>query len=141
MQIIKFLGSLAFALALIAGLALILGTSTVLESVHGTPFAQENFYQAHWFDLFLGLVWLNIFCATLTRWPFKKKHIGFVITHIGILTLLLGSLGTRIWAQEGQMTLFEAQAKDRMLESGFSLKVSPPGGAEDRKSTRLNSSH
>jgi len=130
MRLIKFLGSLGFALALIAGLAIILSISTVLESIHGTPFVQDNFYQAHWFDFFLGLVWVNIFCATLTRWPFKKKHVGFVITHIGILTLLLGSLGTRVWGREGQMTLFEAEAKNRMLQTGFSLHASLPDGQE-----------
>ena len=69
MKIIKRLGSLNFALSLIAGLVVLLSVSTILESVHGTPFAQENFYQAHWFDFFLGLVWVNIFCATLTRRP------------------------------------------------------------------------
>ena len=130
MQIIKFLGSLAFALSLISGLVIILSVSTVLESVHGTPFAQENFYQAHWFDFFLALVWVNIFCATLTRWPFKKKHVGFVITHIGILTLLIGCFGTRVWGREGQLTLFEAEAGNRMLQAGFSLRASLPGGGE-----------
>ena len=130
MRLIKFLGSLGFALVLIASLALLLGVSTVLESIHGTPFVQDNFYQAGWFDFFLGLFWVNIFCATLTRLPFKKKHVGFVITHIGILTLLLGSLATRVWGREGQMTLFEAEAKNRMLQTGFSLRASPSGGQE-----------
>ncbi len=130
MRLIKFLGSLGFALALIAGLALLLSVSTILESIHGTPYVQENFYQAHWFDFFLALLWVNIFCATLTRWPFKKKHVGFVITHIGILTLLLGSFGTRVWGREGQMTLFEDEAKNRMLQTGFSLHASLPGGGE-----------
>ncbi len=132
MSILKFLGSLGFALFLIAGLAVLLSVSTVLESAHGTPFVQENFYQAHWFDFFLALVWVNIFCATLTRWPFQKKHVGFVITHIGILTLLLGALLTRLYGLEGQMTLFEDQSRNHMLGSGFSLRVWLPGGGEKK---------
>ena len=132
MSIIKALGSLAFAIFLIAGLAVILTFSTVLESLHGTPFAQKNFYQAHWFDFFLGLVWLNIFCATLTRYPFKKKHTGYVITHLGILILLIGCLLTRLMGIEGQMTLFEQEANGRMTQPGFSLRISLPGGGEKK---------
>ena len=120
----RFLGSLRFALTLIGALALILSASTIFESVHGTPFAQKNFYTAHWFDFFLGLIWINIFCATWTRFPFKKRHIGFVITHIGILTLLAGSLITRLAGAEGQMTLYENQAKSEFIQPGFNLKIS-----------------
>jgi len=131
MPLIKTLGSLGFAIFLIALLTVVLTASTILESVHGTPFAQENFYQAHWFDIFLSLVWVNIFCATLTRYPFKKKHIGYVITHLGILILLIGSLLTRLLGEEGQMTVFEDEAKNRMLQPGFTLRVSSPARGEE----------
>ena len=109
MPVIRFLGSLRFAVFLIASLALILSASTILESVYGTPFAQKNFYAAHWFDFFLALVWINIFCAALTRYPFQKHHAGFVITHSGILLLLAGAFLSRAWGNEGQMTLYENQ--------------------------------
>lgn len=110
-KVLKVLGSLWLAITLIAGLAVILTVSTVLESVHGTSFAQKHFYASRWFDLFLSLLWVNIFCSTWTRWPFQKKHIGFVITHVGILTLLVGALLSRTLGAEGQMALFEGQAK------------------------------
>lgn len=111
MKILKVLGSLWLAMTLIASLAVILTVSTVMESMHGTPFAQKHFYTTRWFDLFLSLLWVNIFCSTWTRWPFQKKHIGFVITHVGILTFLIGALLSRTAGAEGQMALFEGQAK------------------------------
>lgn len=114
MKVLKALGSLRFAITLILGLAAILAVSTVMESVHGTPFAQKHFYTSRWFDLFLSLFWINIFCSTLTRWPFEKKHIGFVITHVGILTLLVGALLSRALGSEGQMALFEGEESDRI---------------------------
>ncbi len=124
MPVIKILGSLVFAVSLIAFLAVILCVSTLVESLHGTPVAQQLFYRAYWFDIFISLLWVNIFCATFTRYPFKKKHVGFVITHLGILLLLAGALLTRLSAIEGQMTLFESEAKNRMLQQGFVLRVS-----------------
>ncbi len=120
MKILKALGSLRFAIALIAGLAVILAVSTAMESVHGTPFAHKYFYGTRWFDFFLSLLWVNIFCSTLTRWPFQKKHLGFIITHIGILTLLLGALLSRSLGVEGQMALFEDQEKNRIKKEDAS---------------------
>lgn len=134
MPIIKRLGSLGFALFLIASLVILLSVSTFTESVYGTPFAQNLIYNAGWFDIFLALVWLNIFCATLTRWPFERKHIGFVITHIGILTLLIGAFLSRTLGIEGQMTVFENESKDHILLHGHSLKVVD----EDLKTSEIN---
>src|SRR3989344_2994939 len=120
---IKTLGSLKFAIFLIASLVALLVASTFTESFYGTPFAQKVFYRAGWFDFFLALVWVNIFCATLTRWPFKNQHIGFVITHIGILTLLAGTLLTRLFGIEGQMTLFEGGTRNTILQEGELIKI------------------
>ncbi len=129
MKLIKTLGSLSFAVFLISGLTGILIVSTYLESLHGTPFAKRHFYEARWFDVFLGLVWVNIFCATLTRWPFKKRHVGFIITHIGILTLLIGTLITRLTGAEGQMTLLEGEQWNRLQQTGSDILVSPQEGS------------
>ncbi len=123
MSVIKVLGSLTFAISLLSGLVVILTVSTILESLHGTPFAQKVFYTSLWFDLFLSLVWVNIFCSTLTRFPFKKQHTGFVITHLGILMFLIGSLLSRALGVEGQTTLFEKEMKDRMLMQGYQLHI------------------
>ena len=131
MPIFRRFGSLRFALTLIASLAIILSVSTVFESIYGTPFAQKNFYTAHWFDFILTLFWVNIFCATWTRYPFKKRHVGFVITHIGILSLLFGALLTRTMGVEGQMTIYENETKDAIMRSGFTLAVMDPQGRKE----------
>ena len=123
-RIIKTLGSLNFAIFLIASLGILLAISTFTESVYGTPFAQKLIYGAGWFDIFLSLVWTNIFFATWTRWPFKKQHIGFVITHIGILLLLFGALLSRLVGVEGQATIFENEEKNHILQEGFTVQIS-----------------
>lgn len=127
-RLIKTIGSLPVAVFLITALTAILILSTTMESFHGTPFAQANIYEAVWFDVFLGLVWVNIFCATLSRRPFKKRHVGFIITHIGILTLLIGTLLTRLTGAEGQMTLLEGEQWNRLQQKGSDLLASPEKG-------------
>lgn len=127
-RLIKTLGSLPVAVFLISAFAGILITSTVMESVHGTPFAQEHFYEAVWFRVFLAGVWINIFCATLSRRPFKKRHTGFIVTHIGILTLLIGTLLTLLFGREGQLTLLEGERWDRLQQKSSDLLASPQQG-------------
>lgn len=123
MRLLKLLGSLKFAIVLISSLVVLLIISTSLESVWGTSFAQKTFYQSQWFDLFLSLLWINIFCSTLTRYPFKKHHTGFVVTHIGILTLLAGALLTRLLGIEGQMMLVEGEHKYSIQQDGYVLNI------------------
>ncbi|MBI3252810.1 MAG: cytochrome c biogenesis protein ResB [Candidatus Omnitrophica bacterium] len=131
MFFIKLIGSLRVALFLIAALAVLLAVSTVMESAYGTPLAQKLFYGNAWFNVFLALVWFNILCATLSRLPFRKKHIGFVITHIGILTLLAGALFSRAGGVEGQMTIFENEEKNRILLEKFEKKSLVEGAPGD----------
>ncbi len=121
MTILKILGSLSLAIFLIAALALILIVSTSLESIFGTPFAQRFFYQAGWFDVLLGLLAVNMICAAVLRYPFKRKHTGFITTHIGIVLLLAGSLLTRLYGIEGQMMLYEGEKKTEIAGSFFEL--------------------
>ena len=123
---IKILGSLSFALLLLGTLVVILTASTLMESAYGTPFAQRLFYEAGWFDVFLGLVAVNIFFSALSRWPYKLHHTGFLITHVGILLLLTGSLMSRWAGVEGQMALLEGENKDHMLKQDYQLTVREP---------------
>ncbi|MBI4352456.1 MAG: cytochrome c biogenesis protein ResB [Candidatus Omnitrophica bacterium] len=127
MNLVKILGSLYFAVFLIVSLAAILTVSTCLESAYGTPFAQKFFYQAGWFDVFLALFGINIFCSAWLRFPFKKHHIGFILTHAGILTLLIGALLTRLLGIEGQMALYEGERQNHILQEGHTLIIHTSG--------------
>ena len=131
-RIFRYLGSLYFAIFLIGGLAIILTASTILESRLGTPAAQRFFYSAGWFDLFLGLLAVNIFASTMTRLPFRKKHTGFIVTHIGILLLLAGAFLSRLGGVEGQMVLFESEKEGSILQQKYELVVHREGSGTER---------
>jgi hypothetical protein len=63
----------------------------------------------------LGLLGVIIFCAALTRWPWKRHHTGFVVTHSGLLVLLAGAMQTFLGGIEGQVVLVEGAAASTML--------------------------
>jgi hypothetical protein len=87
----EFCASLKLAVILIASVAAVLAFATFVEANTGTAGVQWYIYQNPGFLWLLGLLALNIFCAAAIRYPWKRHQTGFVITHIGLLTLLAGA--------------------------------------------------
>jgi len=99
------LGSLKFAVFLLLSIAVIIGTATVVESVYDTPVALYYIYNSPWFILWLFALCINLAAAALSRWPWQRKHTGFVVTHLGIICMLIGSVIGMVWGFEGYVTL------------------------------------
>lgn len=104
-RVIHWLGSLQLALILLATIAIACAVATFAESRFDTKIAQTYIYKAPWFVLWLGVLCINLFAVTLTRWPWQKKHTGFIITHYGIITLLVGAIIGMNFGFEGNVTL------------------------------------
>jgi len=90
-------------------LAVLLATGTIVESKYSTAVAKRFVYGTWWFAAFLSLLGVNVFCSAISRFPWKKHQTGFVITHLGILTILAGSLITQKWGVDGQIGLAEGE--------------------------------
>src|ERR1051325_11521063 len=121
------LASLRLAVVVMSTLGLTCLTATIYESKHGTPAVQREFYQTWWFAGILTLLGLNIFCAMMKRYPWKPHHTGFGMAHIGILTLLVGSLVSLHFGMDGNMALYEGETGDRVALLHKSLQVTMPG--------------
>lgn len=104
-------------------LGLACGLGTFYEMRHGTEAAQRDVYRTFWFALILVTLGTNIFCAMMRRWPFKAHHAGFVLAHIGILTLLTGSLVSLHYGLDSNMALYEGETSDRISLLDRSLHV------------------
>lgn len=117
---LRALGSLQLAIALLVAVASVLSWATLLEASWGREAAEWYVYGRAWFVLLLGLLGLNILAATLTRWPWKRHQAAFVVTHGGLLVLLAGSLQTLLWGVNGQIVLREGQHSDRLRIDGRS---------------------
>jgi len=122
-KLVKYLGSLHLAVLLLAAMTVLLSVATFLESKHGTAYVLKVVYRARWFELILIGIFLNIFFATVLRLPYRKSKLGFYLTHLGILTILLGSLMTRLGGIEGTMTLLEGQKGSKVILPGNALQV------------------
>lgn len=128
-----FLSSLKLAIVLLSLLVIVLAVGTIWEARFGTRAAQADLYKSWvfftWVQLgpvpvpvvlpgllsLLPLLAVNIFCATLSRFPWQKRHTGFVITHAGLLVLLGGSFLTLLAGIDGQMALREGESGSEVI--------------------------
>lgn len=105
--VFKFCSSVKLAIPLLILLLIASVIGTLIESRYNAEVANIQIYSATWFIILLCLLWINIFCATISRIPFKKHHTGFIITHIGLLSLLIGSIMTKLWGIDGSIQIQE----------------------------------
>lgn len=121
------LSSLRLAVVTMVVLGSVCAFGTFYEMQHGTPAVQRDIYQTPWFAFLLGLLGVNIFSVMVSRWPWKKHHIGFLIAHTGLLTLLVGSVISLYRGLDSNMALAEGETSDRVVLFEKALHASVPG--------------
>ena len=126
-KLFQLFASLKLAVTLIVSLGLALGAATFIESRTTAETARRLVYQSGWFSALLLLLALNVGCAAFSRWPWKRRHAGFVITHAGIILVLIGSLVTQGTGLEGQMALAEGESADYLLLDESIIEVRAVG--------------
>ncbi|MGF1579360.1 MAG: cytochrome c biogenesis protein ResB [Gemmataceae bacterium] len=118
-RIAKVLGSLQLAVTLLGLFAVIVLAGILMEHRFQTATAQQLVYQAWWFNGLLGLLAVNILFAAVKKWPFKKHQTGFVITHIGLLTMLAGGLVNAFSGTDALMVLVDTSDPEIQYKVGY----------------------
>src|SRR5690606_10175615 len=90
--------SLRMAVTLIIAITVVIGVATYYERDFGRHAAAVKIYHAWWFSALWGLIALNIFGAAAVRFPWKKRQLGFVVVHAGLLLLIAG-----FWQSRGRL--------------------------------------
>lgn len=136
---IRFLASLQLAVVLIAIYAVALAwAATIIERNYGYQSRAVFFgvYEAWWFGVLNVLLAVNVLMSALVRLPWRRRHLGFLITHAGILVLMGGFAVGHYWGVESQLHLFEGKAQHRALNDKLYLKLAVLPG-ESRSESRL----
>jgi hypothetical protein len=128
-SVFQFFASLKLAVILLAVLIIGAIAGTLYESSFDAKVARAYVYGAPWFNAWLIFLAANLTVSALSRWPWKKHHVAFLVTHLGIITLLAGSLIGRIWGIEGTITLFKGEPPtNRLLVDQHQLRVRDSDG-------------
>lgn len=124
-RIYHFLASLKLAVILILVLSAVLAAATYYESLYDAKTARHLVYGSPWFALFLFALGVNVTCSAMVRYPWKKHQAGFLVTHLGIIVILVGSLISFVSGFEGTMTLSQGETSNTVVvdEPSFSYQV------------------
>lgn len=142
-RLFHFLGGLYVALFLIAITACWVIAGTFLES-----YFDSHLYASRWtyshpgFGLLLSLLFINILFSALRRWPFKAKHIPFLITHLGLLMIIAGTLVKNGFGLQGNMILTEGSGSNIVIlphSYGLHIEKRDPSIHEDIAMATLDS--
>jgi hypothetical protein len=125
--IFKYLSSVKLAIPLLLILLVSSVVGTIIESRYNAEVAVLRIYSATWFIILLCFLWVNIFCAAVSRVPYKKHHTGFVVTHIGMLLLLVGSIMTKLMGIDGSIQIQEKTQSNYVSLPQLVYEIGEPG--------------
>jgi hypothetical protein len=111
----RFTASVKLAVISLLALGAVLGYATFYERSYGRIAVQDQIYQSGWFALLLAFLGANILCAALIRYPWTRRQTGFVVTHAGLLVILLGSWLSLSVTYDGQVGLVEGQRATELI--------------------------
>lgn len=120
---LRFFASVRLAIPLLLTLGGVVAAGTIIESRYNTDYARLLVYDAWWFRALLALLWINIFLSTVSRYPYQSRHTGFVIVHVGLLTLLIGGFITRAYGTDGQLRVAESAQSATVMLGDLSMEL------------------
>lgn len=122
---ITLLSSFRVTLVLMVLYALLLGTATWIENVQGTQAAKDRIYHAPYFMVLQGVMVINFLLLSGKHHylSLKKRRIGFIMTHLAFVLILLGAAVTHFFGKEGLIHLRENEDTDMLLLIGEGNQV------------------
>lgn len=126
----SFLGSIKFAIPLLAIITGILIWATFYESQVGSSIVQQEVYKSSWFGALMFLLATNLTVSALTRYPWRgARKIGFALTHLGLVTIIAGSAAVIHLGVEGMLLVrTNGLANNQVRVEGNLVEILTPGG-------------
>ncbi len=114
-RIAFFLGGLKLAVPVLLAVAAALAWGTYLDSTHGAKAARATVYGSWWFIGLMALVCVSLVFAVVTRFPWQRKHLGFMTVHASLIALILGGFWSMFGRVEGRIILEAGSATNALL--------------------------
>lgn len=125
-RVILFLGSIQLAVPVLFLVAIALGVGTYLDSKQNATVAREWVYGSPWFVALMALVCVSLVFAVITRFPLKKRHIGFVTVHASLVALIAGGFWSMWGRVDGHLMLREGTQGDIIETAEHQIEVMEP---------------
>ncbi len=129
-KVVHWLGSVQLAVPVLGLVAIGMGVGTYLESTQNSRVAKEYVYGHWWFLIVMALMCISLIFAVITRYPWKKKHIGFITVHAALVTLVGAGFWSMFERVEGHIALVEGTMTDVMETADEQLEILEHGAGD-----------
>jgi len=113
-RVALFLGSIKPAIPVLLATAGALAYGTWVESTESADAAKRVVYGSWWFIALMSYVSLALIFAVVVRYPWSRRHIGFMTVHAGLITVFVGGFISLFGRVEGTITLREGMASSHI---------------------------
>jgi len=114
MMMLHAIASLKLTLIILAIFAVAIAVATFIEVDYGPAGARALVYAAWWFEALLALLVVNLVASLIVNFPYRVTQIGFVMTHIGFIVVLIAGGITRFYGYEGNLSIREGASSDQL---------------------------
>jgi hypothetical protein len=111
-RVVRFLGSIQLAVPVLVLVAAALAWGTYLESTQSAKVSKATVYGSWWFMGLMCLISVSLVFAVVTRYPWKRKHVGFITVHAGLLLMIAAGFWSLFERIEGHVALEEGNSSD-----------------------------
>ncbi len=122
-QIIRSLSSIKVAVITILALIVVFAWGTFVESRYDARTAQNLVYHTTFTYLTMALLVINLLFSMFTKLPWKKRHIPFLLAHIGIILIVASAYADRIFGLDASMSLEMGKSKNWVITEDTYINV------------------
>ncbi len=103
------------AVFILLALGVISAVGTFYESLYNAEYAKQVVYQSFWMVGIQVMLAVTLIAVMIDRLPWKERHIPFLLAHVGIILVQIGSLLTYFHGVDGVM-VFPLGGQNRYVQ-------------------------
>ena len=108
-------------LLVIFGLSI--GYATFAENNSGTEYAKEIVYHAHWFEVLMVLLIINLVGSIFRFDLINRRKWSVLLFHVAFICILIGSAVTRYFGSEGMMHIRQGETTNEISSEKSSVGI------------------
>ena len=111
----SFFFSMLFTGILVVIFAISIGYATFIENDYGTDTAKILIYNAHWFEVLLFIMCVNLIGSIFVNKLIAKKRWPGILLHFSFVIIFAGAAITRYYGYEGAMHIREGESSNTII--------------------------
>jgi hypothetical protein len=124
--LMRVMVNLKFAVALLLVIAAAAIVGTVIGGAVGEE-AQARFFASLPFSALMVVFMVALILAVLSRYPWKRTHAGWIVTHTGLVIIVIGHMFTQHLGVSGRVDLREGESTTEVEGDRWFLTADLPG--------------